>query len=119
MEDKGWINYKKRWMNILKKRLYNMQYCTRCLYPSNHPLNITFDRDGVCSGCRIHEEKDTINWVEREGKLKKILDEFKNKDGNSYDCIIPVSGGKFRLRHFEQPRQTAANSAFYSFQILV
>ena len=35
-----------------------MNYCKRCLYPQNHPLNITFDARGICSGCKIHEEKD-------------------------------------------------------------
>ena len=42
-----------------------MQYCSRCLYPSNHPLGITFDSDGVCSGCLIHEEKDELDWNKR------------------------------------------------------
>jgi len=71
-----------------------MKYCKRCLYPSNHPLNLTFDKEGVCSGCRVHEEKDIIDWGEREKKLKKILEKYKNKDGKNYDCIIPVSGAR-------------------------
>ena len=45
-----------------------MEYCKRCLYPENHPLNIVFDEHGVCSGCRIHEEKDVLDWNEREKK---------------------------------------------------
>ena len=71
-----------------------MIYCKRCVYPANHPLNIVFDDNGVCSGCRVHEEKDRLDWQEREEKLKSILDSFRNKSGRSYDCIIPVSGGK-------------------------
>src|SRR3989344_1553061 len=71
-----------------------MNYCTRCLYPANHPLGITFDKEGVCSGCRIHEEKDLPDWGGREEKLKEILKQFKNKDGKNYDCIIPVSGAR-------------------------
>lgn len=71
-----------------------MQYCTRCLYPSNHPLGITFDEDGVCSGCRTHEEKDVLNWEERGVKLKKIFDAFRSRSGLNYDCIIPVSGAR-------------------------
>jgi N-acetyl sugar amidotransferase len=71
-----------------------MQYCTRCLYPANHPLGIIFDDEGVCSGCRIHEEKDTLNWAERSQKLAKIFDEFRSKSGRNYDCIIPVSGAR-------------------------
>lgn len=71
-----------------------MQYCKRCLYPANHPLGITFDDQGICSGCRVHQEKDILDWEERAEKLKKILDSYKNKDGKNYDCIIPVSGAR-------------------------
>ncbi len=71
-----------------------MQYCSRCLYPSNHPLGITFDSDGVCSGCLIHEEKDELDWNKRLEKLKKIVTPYKSKKRSIHDCIIPVSGGK-------------------------
>lgn len=71
-----------------------MRYCQRCLYPANHPLFITFDEQGVCSGCRIHEEKDRLDWSERGEKLRKILNQFRNVSGRSYDCVIPVSGAR-------------------------
>lgn len=71
-----------------------MRFCKRCLYPENHPLNIIFDEEGVCSGCRVHEEKDTLDWKTRNEKLKSILDEYRNTSGNNYDCIIPVSGAR-------------------------
>lgn len=71
-----------------------MRFCTRCLYPENHPLNITFDEEGICSGCRVHEEKDTLDWAPRAEKLKAILSEYRNTSGNNYDCIIPVSGAR-------------------------
>jgi len=71
-----------------------MRYCARCLYPENHPLHITFDKQGVCSGCRIHEEKDELDWRKRGQKLKSILDAYKTKSGKSYDCIIPISGAR-------------------------
>jgi len=71
-----------------------MKYCKRCLYPENHALYIIFDKEGVCSGCRIHEEKDILDWQERQDKLKKILEQYRNKDGKNYDCIIPVSGAR-------------------------
>lgn len=71
-----------------------MKFCNRCLYPETHPLNIIFDEDGICSGCRIHEEKDILDWELRSEKLKKILEKYKNKSGNNYDCIIPVSGAR-------------------------
>ena len=71
-----------------------MRYCRRCIYPANHPLNITFDQEGVCSGCRIHEEKDRLDWSEREKLLKDILSRYRNTSGLNYDCIIPVSGAR-------------------------
>ncbi len=71
-----------------------MQYCQRCLYPANHPLNITFDDEGVCSGCRIHEEKDVLDWKARGEKLKAIFDGFRSESKGHYDCIIPVSGAR-------------------------
>lgn len=71
-----------------------MKYCKRCLYPENHPLNLTFDDEGICSGCRVHEEKDELDWSERLEKLKLILDGYKRKSGSIHDCIIPVSGAR-------------------------
>lgn len=71
-----------------------MKICSRCLYTSFHPLHLTFDAEGVCSGCRVHEEKDVLNWTDREKKLKQILNNYKNTSGNNYDCIIPVSGAR-------------------------
>ena len=71
-----------------------MRYCKRCLYPGNHPLHLTFDEEGVCSGCRVHEEKDLLDWKERALLLGKIFDDFRCQSGKSYDCIIPVSGGR-------------------------
>ena len=74
-----------------------MKYCNRCLYPENAKPVITFDDDGVCSGCRYIESRKTINWIERLKELKELIEEYKveaAKRGNRYHCIIPVSGGK-------------------------
>ena len=71
-----------------------MKYCKECLYPQTHPFGIVFDKDGVCSGCKIHKEKFNLDWEERFKKLKKITDSYKNKNNLSYDCIVPVSGAK-------------------------
>ncbi len=69
-----------------------MKYCRRCLYPENHPLNIILDEEGVCSGCRVHEEKDILNWQERENELVSILDLYRDRQDSSFDCVIPVTG---------------------------
>lgn len=71
-----------------------IQHCKRCLYPSNHALNLVFDEEGICSGCRVHEEKDKICFKKRGDKLKALLDSYKNRIDNNYDCIIPISGGQ-------------------------
>ncbi len=71
-----------------------MNYCKRCAYPENHPLNIIFDEFGVCSGCRVHEEKEFLDWSSRKKKLKNIFEEFQNSSTNNYDCIVPVSGAR-------------------------
>ncbi len=74
-----------------------MEYCARCLYPANAKPTIIFDEQGVCSGCRYHESRQRIDWVEREKLLREILEEHRRRAweaGNPYDCIIPVSGGK-------------------------
>ena len=71
-----------------------MKYCVRCLYPENHPLGLVFDNDGVCSGCRVHEEKDELDWVSRFEKLREISLQYKNKKRSTHDCIIPVTGGR-------------------------
>jgi len=71
-----------------------VQICTECLYPSTHPLGITFDDKGVCSGCRIHREKNTLDWGARSESLKKIFDNYRSTSGRNYDCIIPVSGAR-------------------------
>ena len=71
-----------------------MKYCKRCLYPANHPYGLLFDEEGVCSGCRVHEEKDFLDWNTRYKKLENIVS--LNKDimrGRGFDCIIPVTGG--------------------------
>lgn len=71
-----------------------MRHCLRCGYPENHPLNIIFDDQGVCSGCRVHEEKDILDWDERGGKLAALFDIFRSETGDNYDCVVPVSGAR-------------------------
>lgn len=71
-----------------------MRYCHRCLYPENHPLMLGFDETGVCLGCRVHEEKDQLDWRERETRLSAILDSYRGRSASGYDCIVPVSGAR-------------------------
>ena len=71
-----------------------MRYCTRCVYPENHPLHLTFDDEGVCSGCRVHQEKDTLDWSQRVERLRALFDGYKTTSRSIHDCIIPVSGAR-------------------------
>jgi N-acetyl sugar amidotransferase len=70
-----------------------MQFCKRCLYSTAHPLGLIIDEEGVCSGCRIHEEKDTLDWNKRFGLLEEIVRPYRSIKGDQYDCIVPVTGG--------------------------
>jgi N-acetyl sugar amidotransferase len=74
--------------------MINYTQCQRCLYPLSHPLGLVIDAEGICSGCRIHEEKDTLDWNERWSKLEKLVAGYKSSDKTNYDCIIPVTGGQ-------------------------
>lgn len=67
--------------------------CRRCLYRSSHPLGLVLDDDRICSGCRIHEEKDRLDWEARWGKLEAIVEPYRSRQGTQYDCIVPVTGG--------------------------
>ncbi len=71
-----------------------MQYCTRCLNPANHPGGITFDDQGVCSACRVFEERQQVDWEKRWKLLEELVSHYRSKDGSNYDCVIGVSGGK-------------------------
>ncbi len=72
----------------------DIQFCKRCLYSTAHPLGLILDKDGICSGCRIHEEKDNLDWSARWTKLKNLVNPYRDKKGNNYDCIVPVSGAQ-------------------------
>ena len=72
--------------------MIKIQYCSRCVYPSTAATPLTFDGEGVCSGCRTHEEQKSIDWPARLKMFEALCDEYRGK--GEYDCLIPVSGGK-------------------------
>ncbi len=69
-----------------------MKFCTNCVFAATAATPLTFDEEGVCSGCRAAKLKDKINWMEREDLFVELIDEYRNPEG--YDCLLPVSGGK-------------------------
>ena len=67
-----------------------MLVCERCLYSINHPFGLEF-KNGICSGCITHDEKDKIDWQDRKQKFIDMLRAYK-KSHRSYDCVVPVVG---------------------------
>lgn len=61
--------------------------------PSTKP-DLFLDKEGVCNACRSYENRKQIDWHAREKEFRDILENYRNKDGSNWDCIIPVSGGK-------------------------
>jgi len=85
-----------------------VMFCKKCVISNQRPSStiefksdikekksvIDFNSEGICSACSYQEEKESnINWLGREQKLLKLLDQFRSNDG-SYDVIVPGSGGK-------------------------
>lgn len=84
-----------------------VKFCKRCVMSNQRPTStvefkhtinsakdtMNFDEEGICDACRTAEQKEGINWEEREAKLVELLDKHRSKDG-SYDCLVPGSGGK-------------------------
>jgi N-acetyl sugar amidotransferase len=86
----------------------NVVYCTRCVMSNQRPASIAeymhkrdregakymhIGEDGVCDACKAADQKEEIDWDDREQQLLVLLDKHRSKDG-SYDCISPGSGGK-------------------------
>ena len=69
-----------------------MQYCKKCVYPGVAATPLTFDDDGVCSGCRVNSKGIEVDWDERLEQFKRLIKRYKKN--NDYDIVIPVSGGK-------------------------
>jgi hypothetical protein len=65
--------------------------CRRCLYRKDHPFGLVIDDEGICSGCRIHEEKDGLDWSARWNRLEALVRLYRIA-GAGYDCIVPVTG---------------------------
>ena len=66
-------------------------WCRSCLNMSTRP-RISFNEDGDCNACQWVDEKKEINWDFRKKQLEGLIKKVKGKA--SFDCIVPVSGGK-------------------------
>jgi len=75
-------------------RLGKVSYCKKCVLPSSSAIPVEFNKDGVCSACNTSAQVEEIDWDRRLRQFKKLLNSYKNDNGENYDCLIPVSGGK-------------------------
>ncbi len=75
-------------------KLGKVSYCKKCVLPSSSAIPVEFNKDGVCSACNTSAQVEEIDWDRRLRQFKKLLNSYKNDNGENYDCLIPVSGGK-------------------------
>ncbi len=74
-----------------------MKYCSRCLQPDTRP-NTVFTPKGLCPACDYFDRLQFVDWQERYEILQDLLLQFPRRGGQSFDCIIGVSGGKDSTR---------------------
>jgi N-acetyl sugar amidotransferase len=83
-------------MKIREFRYSATKICSRCVMDDTVP-GITFDEQGICTFCKIHDElekKYPLN-DETPRRLQEVVDKIKRDGkGKKYDCIIGVSGGR-------------------------
>ena len=70
-----------------------MRYCSTCCMPDTKP-GVVLDSDGRCNGCRASDAKNKVDWAQRWRALEELVEEIKSRNRSTYDCLIPVSGGK-------------------------
>lgn len=82
-------------------------FCKRCVMSNQRPASavefkhtkdskkttLNIDEEGVCDACRVAEQKEQLDWRQREEELLRLLNKHRRNDGR-YDCIVPGSGGK-------------------------
>ena len=61
--------------------------------PDTRP-GIKFDEDGICFPCINYDKIKTTDWEQRKKELEILCDKYRGCNGNYYDCVIAVSGGK-------------------------
>jgi N-acetyl sugar amidotransferase len=69
-----------------------MPYCSRCVYPATGAAAATFDENGVCSGCRVADQMEYLDWDKRWRDFVAITGQYRSE--SNYDILVPVSGGK-------------------------
>lgn len=70
-----------------------LTYCVRCVLPNSKP-DLHFDAEGVCAACRAYENRTEVDWAARKAEFLSIVEGYRDTTNRSWDCIVPVSGGK-------------------------
>lgn len=70
-----------------------LKYCVRCVLPDSKP-DLHFNAEGVCAACQAFENRMVVDWTARQSEFMAIVDKYRDASSRSWDCIIPVSGGK-------------------------
>jgi N-acetyl sugar amidotransferase len=86
--------------------------CGTCILPDSLP-GVTLDNHGVCNYCRDFNRRESQHPLPSEEKrheqLDRLVKKYRKRAG-TYDCLVPVSGGKdsmlvlhaaSRLLHFK------------------
>jgi N-acetyl sugar amidotransferase len=71
--------------------MVSMKYCTNCLMPETRP-RVSYDNRGWCNACQWSEEKKSLDWDSRWELIEELCEKYRTP--KSFDCIVPVSGGK-------------------------
>ena len=71
---------------------FRIVYCTSCLLPSTKP-DLKFI-EGVCSACINFQKRSEIDYKKRSMEFVDLISSRSEKSSASWDCLIPVSGGK-------------------------
>ena len=61
--------------------------------PDTKP-DLNLDEQGICNACRSYESRNEVDWKVRRIELEKLLERYRKRNGETWDCIVPVSGGK-------------------------
>ena len=84
-----------------------VRFCRRCVMSNQRPastvehkntissrkVTLHIDEEGICDACRVVERKQSINWLQRNEELCRLLDQYRSKTG-AHDVLVPGSGGK-------------------------
>jgi len=69
-----------------------IKYCQICVMPFTKP-DLEFYDNNICSACYFYEKRKEVDWEQRKVRFHDIFKKNINSS-NSYDCVIPCSGGK-------------------------